>query len=322
MSEINYFICPMSKNIVDAVIELGSKKIGLLPSRRQIEFNGGYVNNWTTETFRDYVKERSEIIIERDHGGIGQGDMDEYESYFNDSKYLDIVHVDPWKKYQDIGLGIKETIQNIKFLHKLNPNITFEIGTEEAIRKFTEEELNFLLNELQIGLTDREFEKIEYVCIQSGVGLDVTNRKNVGKFNQESLESMIRICKSYAKKSKEHNGDYLDWPGIITRFKNGLNSLNIGPEIAQIETETIIDFMNDDQINLFYEACYGSKKWEKWVNSDFDFLNKRKLIMVCGHYNYQKLNNIIKMDHSMNETIKNNIKQRLIKLLDYADLRF
>jgi hypothetical protein len=322
MSEISYFICPMSKNIVDSVIELDSKKIGLLPSRRQIEFNGGYVNNWTTETFKNYVKERSEITIERDHGGIGQGDMDEYESYFSDAKHFDIIHIDPWKKYQSIESGIKETIENIKFIHKLNPGVSFEVGTEEAIRKFTREELDFFLRELQIGLTGDEFEKIEYVCIQSGVGLDIANKKNVGKFNIEDLESMIGICKSYGKKSKEHNGDYLDWPDIVVRFKSGLDSLNIGPEIAQIETETIIDFMEKDQIYMFYEVCYDSKKWEKWVDLNFDFSNKRKLIMVCGHYNYQKLNDIIKMDYSMNETIKNNIKQRLIKLLNYVDLRF
>ena len=26
--------------------------ITLIPSRRQIEWNGGYVNNWTTESFK------------------------------------------------------------------------------------------------------------------------------------------------------------------------------------------------------------------------------------------------------------------------------
>jgi hypothetical protein len=318
MPDINYFICPMSKNIVDSVIELGSGKIGLLPSRRQIEFNGGYVNNWTTETFKKYVNEKSDIIIERDHGGIGQGDMDEYESYFTDAKYVDIIHIDPWKKYQSIERGIKETIENIKFIHRLNPDVSFEVGTEEAIRKFTEDELDFLLGELQIGLTANEFKKVEYVCIQSGVGLDIVDRKNIGKFNKTALETMIGICSKYGKKSKEHNGDYLNEHEIIVRFKNGLDSLNIGPEIAQIETETIMNLMNDAQIEMFYKSCYDSKKWEKWVNVDFDFLDKRKLIMVCGHYNYHRLNGIILIDRDMNDDIKNNLKNKLTKLLSYV----
>ena len=55
---------PMSKNCVDATIELSNRyntPIMLIASRRQIDskdFGGGYVNNWTTETFSSYVKKR------------------------------------------------------------------------------------------------------------------------------------------------------------------------------------------------------------------------------------------------------------------------
>ena len=54
-----FFIGPMSKNVVDAIIEFCEETnniIGLIPSRRQVEYNGGYVNNWTTKTFTEYVK--------------------------------------------------------------------------------------------------------------------------------------------------------------------------------------------------------------------------------------------------------------------------
>ena len=58
MDKIKYFIGPMSKNIVDAIVEFSATTgniIGLIPSRRQIEWDGGYVNNWTTEEFSKYV---------------------------------------------------------------------------------------------------------------------------------------------------------------------------------------------------------------------------------------------------------------------------
>ena len=45
---------PMSKNIVDAIIDLSNRKkipITLIPSRRQIDYNRGYVNNWNTKEF-------------------------------------------------------------------------------------------------------------------------------------------------------------------------------------------------------------------------------------------------------------------------------
>ncbi len=55
---------PMSKNIVDASIELSDKKnipIVLIASRRQVDtkdFGGGYVNGWDTGAFSKYVKKK------------------------------------------------------------------------------------------------------------------------------------------------------------------------------------------------------------------------------------------------------------------------
>ena len=65
-----YYIGPMSKNTVDAVIEFDGN-FGFIPSRRQVDYNGGYVNDWSTGEFAKYVNGR--IPIQRDHGGIGQG---------------------------------------------------------------------------------------------------------------------------------------------------------------------------------------------------------------------------------------------------------
>ncbi len=82
---MKYWIGPMSKNVVDAVIEFNGD-IGFIPSRRQVDFNGGYVNDWTTGEFANYVNDR--VPIERDHGGIGQGYKfdDGFESYLHGAK--------------------------------------------------------------------------------------------------------------------------------------------------------------------------------------------------------------------------------------------
>lgn len=66
-----YYIGPMSKNVVDCVIEHGQQHpIGLIPSRRQVDYTGGYVNDWNTKTFSEYVRNKnSSIFLCRDHGG-------------------------------------------------------------------------------------------------------------------------------------------------------------------------------------------------------------------------------------------------------------
>ena len=55
---MKYFIGPMSKNVVDTVllfINTYGHDIVFIPSRRQIEYTGGYVNNWSTKDFYDYI---------------------------------------------------------------------------------------------------------------------------------------------------------------------------------------------------------------------------------------------------------------------------
>ena len=124
---------------------------------------------------------------------------------------------------------------------------------------------------------------------------------------------MVEVCKKFGKKSKEHNGDYLTKDDIQIRFDNGLDTLNIGPEIVQIETETYLENMSQSQIDEFYQICLESEKWKKWVNNDFNITNKEKLIMVCGHYNFDKLPIM-----NVQEEVKEKIKNKLIELISYV----
>ena len=166
---MKYWIGPMSKNVVDAVIEFNGD-FGFIPSRRQVDYQGGHVNNWTTGEFATYVDGR--VPIERDHGGAGQGykDDDGYKSFRYDCENFDIIHIDPWKAYPNFDDGLKETLATINYIHNMNPNTLFEVGTEEAIRKFNPNDLDKLLEELSHF---EFFDNIKYAVVQSGVGLDL-----------------------------------------------------------------------------------------------------------------------------------------------------
>jgi len=287
MNNTKFYIGPMSKNVVDAVLEFNDEtnnKIGFIPSRRQVEYDGGYVNNWTTKEFSRYVNGKT--IIERDHGGPGQGYKTDsgITSFTEDSKYLDIIHIDPWKIFSDYGSGLESTIQFIKLIYGLNPNILFEVGTEEAIRKFSVSEFNDLLIDLSRQLPLEMFSNIKYAVVQSGVGLDLGKRINTGTFDSDRLSDMVQICREFDILSKEHNGDYLTNSQIKTRFDMGLDSLNIAPEFGQLETHCYLQEFRDN-IENFYNICYKSKRWEKWVSNDFiPYENKEELIKICGHY--------------------------------------
>jgi len=312
---IKYFIGPMSKNVVDTILELGSNKIGFIPSRRQVDYNGGYVNNWTTKQFSEYVNGR--VVIERDHGGIGQGykSDDGLQSFKQDATHFDIIHIDPWKVYQDFRKGVEEVITSIKYIYWKNPMIKFEVGTEESIRRFEVSELENLLHNLEHKLPSNIFENIEYAVVQSGVGLDLGKQQNTGTFNPKRLEDMVKVCKKFGKKSKEHNGDYLSSKEYKDRFDLGLDSINIAPEFGQLETLVYLDNGDDTFIDRWYKICYDSKRWEKWVSKDFiPKDNKEELIKICGHYVLSDEQfNLIKPD--IDDEIKKTINNKLLELL-------
>jgi hypothetical protein len=313
----------MSKNIVDSIIEFCNETdniIGLIPSRRQVENTRGYVNNWTTQEFSEYIRSKTDkILIVRDHSGPEQGQIsdDGYESLSEDCKHLDVIHIDPWKKYPIFSEGLEETIKMIEYCYNQNPNIQYEVGTEEAIRRFEPYELSDLVHQLKSKLNPEIFKQIKYLVTQSGTSLKGTSQ--TGNYDSTRLKEMIKVCKQNNLLSKEHNGDYIPVSVIKEKFNLGLDSINIAPEFGLIETQTYLDFIKDDIIfNEYWKICYDSKKWVKWVNQDFDpYLNKKELIKICGHY---VLSNSIFLDKiknkfpNINQQIRNNIKNKLNEL--------
>lgn len=280
----------MSKNIVDCVIKHGQKhSIGLIPSRRQVDFIGGYVNGWNTKKFSSYVKQKNtSILLCRDHGGEEQGQIsdDGKESFEIDAQYLDLIHIDPFRVSGTIYQAAEKTADTIQRLFEINPNVMYEVGTEEAIFKYEPEHLNWMLDYLKNCLGIDQFNQIKYAVIQSGTRLDLATRTNTGNFNNTRLKKFIEVVKSFNLMSKEHNGDYLtDSFDVEVRFASGLDAINIAPEYGQIESEFYLEICKNDN-SLFeqlYKICYNSGKWKKWI-SNVEIITKEQLIMTCCHY--------------------------------------
>jgi uncharacterized protein YlbG (UPF0298 family) len=319
MNNVKYFIGPMSKNIVDAIVEFCSNTdntIGLIPSRRQVEWDGGYVNNWTTEEFSSYV---TTLPLQRDHGGPGQGNNDDdgFESLAYDAKHFQLIHIDPWKKYPEYTDGLEKTIEMINFAYNINPNLIFEVGTEQSIRPFEAKELDQLVIDLQVSLPKEVYEQIKYLVIQSGTSLKGTNQ--TGEYNSDRLKEMVKIAKRHDLISKEHNGDYIPVETIKEKFDLGLDCINIAPEFGLIETLTYLSEIKDEKtFDKFWKICYDSKRWVKWVNPGFDpYINKEQLIKICGHYvlsNPEFISEIKSQFPDIDTKIKNNVTRKLKQL--------
>lgn len=288
MYDVKFFLCPMSKNIVDAVLQLNRNDIGFLPSRRQVDYNGGYVG-WTTEQFTNYVSGR--VTIQRDHGGAGQGAFpdDGVESYRTDATHFSLIHVDPWKTCTSKEQGLEKTLEDILFIHSISPQCQFEVGTEQAIFTLSTDDLFWFTQQLKNRLPDVVFQKIEYVVIQSGVGLDVVNEINTGEFNLQKLQDDIAVCRYFGKKSKEHNGDFLTQQQKNIRFQYGLSSINIGPELSMFENTMHLQHFTHEELLNADEICYASGLWKNWVTPEHDLSAPGAYFKICGHYNYSKI---------------------------------
>jgi hypothetical protein len=280
----------MSQNVVDCVIKHGQKhSIGLIPSRRQVDFSGGYVNGWNTEEFSSYVKKKnSSVLLCRDHGGSEQGQIsdDGNESFETDAQYLDLIHIDPFRVSETIYQAAEKTGNMIEKLFEINPNVMYEVGTEEAIFKYEPEHLNWMLGYLRIRLRVEQFNQIKYAVVQSGTRLDLATRTNTGNYNNNRLEKFIEVVKSFDLMSKEHNGDYLtDSFDVEVRFASGLDAINIAPEYGQIESEFYLEMCKKDSalFEQLYEICYNSGKWKKWI-PDVSRVSKSQIVMTCCHY--------------------------------------
>lgn len=314
----NFFIGPMSKQIVDCILRQDPKKFGLIPSRRQVDYNFGYVNNWNSQSFSEYVKQNnSNFIICRDHGGASQGSLydDGYESFEADCKYFDMIHVDPWKFTKNLDEAIVLSCDYIRFCNNINKNIVFEIATEESIFYFDNEMLKYFIDKVYANLGIL-FDKITHIIIQSGTRLKENNQ--IGKYSSERLVDQLSIVKKFEKLSKEHNGDYMSIDLIKEKFNLGLDSINIAPEFGYIQTLAILEHLDEEKIHTFYDICYRSGKWKNWVDDTFDpEKNKLDLIKITGHYVYSNAEYLEKIhDEKFIPYINEKINQKLGELSD------
>ena len=316
-----YYIGPMSKNVVDCIIN-HKHAIGFIPSRRQIDFSSGYVNDWNTSSFTKYVKDKNpSVLICRDHGGEKQGQVEDdgMESFYNDAQHFDLIHIDPFRVATDISTAAAITDNMIKKIWSKNRDIMYEVGTEEAIFKYQPEDLDRFLDHLYNSLPKEQFDKIKYAVVQSGTGLDLSTRTNTGNFNKRRLKKFIKVVKKYGLMSKEHNGDYLiDSFDVEVRFESGLDAINIAPEFGQIESEYYLEQCRKDNhlFDRLYDICYNSGKWKKWV-SNINRISKDQLIMTSCHYvlsNPDFINEIKSQFPDADRIIKKRIKSQL-KLL-------
>jgi hypothetical protein len=284
------FIGPVSKNIIDVCIQFVNNNdcsLGLIPSRRQIDYRSGYVG-LQTRGFLTYVRQRvnniNNIILERDHAGPLQGKKKDggLQSIEHDiNEGFDIIHLDPFKKYP-FRESCTWTAAVISLMSLVRHNIKFEIATESAIKDILEGELLVLLRfvEKEIG-PDLFADVVRYVVVQSGTQID--GFTNINNFDSTKSKYLIKAVHNFGCLAKEHNGDFLSLDNIKQRFDLGLDGMNFGPELGILETQTVLDHVSKSHREYLLDFFESSYKWQKWLPT---LASKLEKALYSGHYNF------------------------------------
>ena len=337
---------PMSKNCVDATIELADEyktPLMLIASRRQIDseqFGGGYVENWSTKKFADYVRSKDinkNIILARDHGGPWQNELEKSKNMnlkdamqsAKDSYRADIdagfhmLHIDPSVDIhsQPNTDQVLERVYELydfcwSYAQQKDQDIIFEIGTEEQSGgNNSKDELEYTLENMRKFCKNNKIPFPSFIVIQAGTR--VMETKNIGSFDSPirvenelppeiQIPQMIDICNKYGIFMKEHNTDYLSTDSLKWQPRLGIHAANIAPEFGVAETRAFIDMLKEgghtDLLDEFLKISYESMKWKKWMLKNTD-ANDTDRAIIAGHYVF-----------SSNEFIK--LKAKALKKID------
>ena len=315
-----FFLGPMTKNVVDTVLEFNNSHgnyFGFIPSRRQIEAESlgcGYVNNWSTQDFQKYV---GKTLILRDHAGPAQGKIgdDGVESLLADIKAgVKFIHIDPWKIASKIEDAAAMTVALVERCLLTDNECHFEVGTEEAIFQYTASDLHRFLGILSRDLSPADFKKIVYCVIQSGTRVRADG--NDGEFDAVRSKEMATICHSFGLKTKEHNSDYLGVEEFVQRRNSGVDSFNIAPELGLTETKRVLELLSvkPDLHEEFVDLCIKSGSWKKWIEPE---ANRERIASVCGHYVFSTIEFRDIVERLDNDRFDAEIRLAILSKLNY-----
>ncbi len=286
----------MSSEIIEAVFRFSNyhrKQLMLISSKNQIDHNGGYVNNWTTMQYMEFINKlrtiytNSDVKICRDHCGPGFNGLsdlnDTYKTIDCDIENgFDLMHIDFCHFDSVQGQKLEESKKAIEYCLKLKPDIHLEIGTDENTGtnynlpnlSEIEEEVDFF----------KDFCNPHFYVAQTGSLITEINQ--AGTFNGHFIKEIYKILKQKNIKLKEHNADYLSEVEIGKR-KGIVDALNIAPQLGVVQTQTVLAkcLIYGVDFTQFLEEVYKGRKWKKWLDKN-TAENKFLCSIIAGHYHF------------------------------------
>ena len=310
------FVGTVSKNVTEVACILAKRHkrgITLIPSRRQVDYDGGYVEGWTQTDLMKFIDDqraRQFVSVERDHAGpyqgskaFGQHDMamkDAIRSLHDDiDAGFDMLHLDPSVAPDGPSEELMQSWlltlyrECIDYAIQQNKSVLFEIGGEVQTHEWSTESVRHVcrsLNMLHGAIEDPAWWPT-YAVVQTGT--QIVENFNKGTF-QQSLEfarigtqPALRALRPFGVHLKVHNADYLRVNVLRWMPAVGVHAVNIAPEYGYVETLRLIGALNSfgcyHERDEFLKIAYESGKWTKWMAQGASPSDEH-CAKIAGHY--------------------------------------
>lgn len=322
--KFNLGLGPMSFDIINLLLEysyIHEYPIYLIASRNQVDYNKGYVCDTATlskfvTTNKFYDNER--VVLCRDHCGPYFSNSDSNLNLTDAvNECLNTIRADIQNNFKYIHIDVGR-VKNVNYFDiakilideclKLDKNIKLEFGSEEniGIISGTSDKLIQDCKFLELYKPN-----IEYFVSQTG---SLTKHKQVGVFDLDNVKEIVKFVHNSGFKFKEHNADYLNSNDLKLRKEAQIDAVNVAPQLGYIQSEVLLQMINKDILEKFYNKVLDSKIYEKWVTVDVNDNDTK--FLVSAHYmfgtpEYKEL--FDKIDKSnFNEMLK----QRIFEMMD------
>ena len=322
---------PMSRTSTLAAIRLANQykaPIALIPSRRQVDaasFGGGYVENWSTEVFAQFVRSHDVggyALLSRDHSGPWQSQpdptqaggslslpnaMEEAKVSLSDDieSGFDLLHIDPSPALSrgfsedDVDDIAVELIEHCVGSMPRGDHCAFEVGTDE--QDLAPDSLiatRVRMDRITRKLRERGLPQPLFYVAQTGT--KVAETRNVGSFDQPltvrgslpstvQLPAILDLCKAHGLFLKEHNADYLSDNALLWHRKFGIHAANVAPEFGVVETKALLEALwklgLETERQRFCDLVLTGRKWTKWLVPDSRATDLER-VTIAGHYHF------------------------------------
>lgn len=310
---------PMSKEIVDILVDITPYPLMIIASRNQVDHNSGYV--FQTSDLANSVGKQKNLLLCRDHCGPYFADSDKNLSISeamtkckNTIKAdiqagFDVIHIDV-SRIQSKQLNYGQEL--IEYALDLQPNIMLEFGSEDNTGIDIDSSIGRI--EPQLEFLQKYQDNVVFFVTQTG---SLTKQHQVGQFDVNRNKLVADLIHQAGFLFKEHNADYFTSEDLHHRMLAGIDSLNIAPQLGVIQTTLLYEFVPRDLWSNFSNLVYASNYWQRW--SQNPQTDKDSATKLGGHYCYgsREYNDIINnIDYA---EFKNRLRDKIQELVKHYE---